>query len=606
MRQHGLSGRCRRRFQRTAIPDPQAGTAAVDLLQRHFAAAALELNQAWCGDISYVRTREGWLYLATVIDLASRRVVGWAMADHMRTTLVGDALRMAVESRRPPPGLIFHTDRGSQYTARDFTALLADHAIRQSLSRPRQCWDNAVAESWFATLKNELIYRRSWPTRAEARRAIFEFSEVFYNRRRRRGQVEDRGARVALEIARDQLLRLDVEDALQRAGGGGLESLVDRAHRGRLREVGDEVDDGDDGRRHAVGDAVQLALELRDHLRDGARRARRGRDDVERGGAGAPQVLVLRVDEVLVARVGVDRGHQRALDAELIVQHLDHGHDAVGGAGAGRDHVVAGRVVLLVVDAEDDHPILALAGCGDDHLLHAVAEVPRGAVAVAEGAGRLDDDLDAERAPVDGRGVGVLEDAHRVAIDGEGVLAVGDLGREAAVVGVVAQQVGVHLDGRAAVDGDDLEVIAAALPPGAHELAPGAPEAVDPDAHTVDADIVLLDEFDRMDPETLALAQQRIASSRLGWLRAASTPSAPETGINRLFLESDQRHYLLPCPGCGLEQALTLDNLDAERVLLACSSCGSELDLWAEGRWEAAAPSNGAVHGYHLPRLYSP
>ena len=84
---------------------------------------------------------------------------------------------------------------------------------------------------------------------------------------------------------------------------------------------------------------------------------------------------------------------------------------------------------------------------------------------------------------------------------------------------------------------------------------------------TVDADIVLLDEFDRMDPETLALAQQRIASSRLGWLRAASTPSAPETGINRLFLESDQRHYLLPCPGCGLEQALTLDNLDAERVL---------------------------------------
>ena len=108
------------------------------------------------------------------------------------------------------------------------------------------------------------------------------------------------------------------------------------------------------------------------------------------------------------------------------------------------------------------------------------------------------------------------------------------------------------------------------------------------------------------DPETLALAQQRIASSRLGWLRAASTPSAPEIGINRLFRESDQRHYLLPCPGCGLEQALTLDNLDAERVLLACSSCGSELDLWAEGRWEAAAPSNGAVHGYHLPRLYSP
>lgn len=184
MRQRGLAGRCRRRFQRTTVPDPRAGTVAVDLLQRHFDVAALELNQAWCGDITYVRTWEGWLYLATVIDLASRRVVGWAMAEHMRSTLVADALRMAVESRRPPPGLILHTDRGSQYTARDFIAQLTDHAIRQSLSRPRQCWDNAVAESWFATLKIELIHRRAWPTRAGARRAIFEFIEVFYNRQR--------------------------------------------------------------------------------------------------------------------------------------------------------------------------------------------------------------------------------------------------------------------------------------------------------------------------------------------------------------------------------------------------------------------------------------
>ena len=183
MRERGLAGLRRRRFQRTTIPDPQV-PATVDLLQRHFDAAALELNQAWCGDITYVRTWEGWLYLATVIDLASRRVVGWAMADHMRSTLVADALRMAVESRRPPAGLIFHTDRGSQYTSGDFTAQLRDQAIRQSLSRPRQCWDNAVAESWFATLKNELIYRHSWPTRAAAQRAIFEFIEVFYNRQR--------------------------------------------------------------------------------------------------------------------------------------------------------------------------------------------------------------------------------------------------------------------------------------------------------------------------------------------------------------------------------------------------------------------------------------
>ena len=183
MRERGLAGRCRRRSQRTTIPDPR-DPATVDLLQRHFEAAALGLNQAWCGDITYVRTWEGWLYLATVIDIASRRVVGWAMADHMRSTLVADALRMAVESRRPPAGLIFHADRGSQYTAREFTAQLRDHAIRQSLSRPRQCWDNAVAESWFATLKDELIYRRSWPTRAAAQHAIFEFIEVFYNRQR--------------------------------------------------------------------------------------------------------------------------------------------------------------------------------------------------------------------------------------------------------------------------------------------------------------------------------------------------------------------------------------------------------------------------------------
>ncbi len=184
MRQRGLDGRCKRRFRRTTIPDPQAGTVAVDLLQRHFDVAALELNQVWCGDITYIRTWEGWLYLATVIDLASRRVIGWAMAEQMHTTLVSDALRMAVESRRPSPGLIMHTDRGSQYTSRAFTALLTGHGFRQSLSRPRQCWDNAVAESWFATLKRELIDRRTWASRAEARRAIFSFIELFYNRQR--------------------------------------------------------------------------------------------------------------------------------------------------------------------------------------------------------------------------------------------------------------------------------------------------------------------------------------------------------------------------------------------------------------------------------------
>jgi transposase InsO family protein len=184
MVRRGLIGRCKRRFKITTTPDPDATSLAPDLLKRNFSPQAHELDTAWCGDITYIRTWEGWLYLATVIDLASRRVVGFAMADHMRADLVCDALEMAIEARRPAPGLIFHTDRGSQYTSERFAGLLRQHSVVQSLSRPRQCWDNAVAESWFATLKEELIYRQGWPTRTMARRAIFEFIEVFYNRQR--------------------------------------------------------------------------------------------------------------------------------------------------------------------------------------------------------------------------------------------------------------------------------------------------------------------------------------------------------------------------------------------------------------------------------------
>lgn len=184
MRMRKLVGRCRRRFKRTTVPDPQAGTVATDLLGRCFSTAAFAVNQAWCGDITYVRTWEGWLFVATVIDLASRRVVGWAMADHMRAELVTAALEMAIASRKPGEGTIFHSDRGSQYTSDDFRKALGKAKMRQSLSRPGQCWDNAVAESWFATLKDELIYRHTWPTRARARQAIFEYIEGFYNRRR--------------------------------------------------------------------------------------------------------------------------------------------------------------------------------------------------------------------------------------------------------------------------------------------------------------------------------------------------------------------------------------------------------------------------------------
>jgi len=182
MRQQGLIGRCKRRWTKTTFSDPEA--AAVDLLKRVFGPGTVEVDRVYVGDITYVRTWEGWLYLATVIDLASRRVVGWAMADHMRASLVCDALSMAIDARRPAPGLIFHSDRGTQYTSSDFAQLLEAHQVTQSFSRPRQCWDNAVAESWFASLKEECIHRQSWPTRTHARRAIFDYIEVFYNRQR--------------------------------------------------------------------------------------------------------------------------------------------------------------------------------------------------------------------------------------------------------------------------------------------------------------------------------------------------------------------------------------------------------------------------------------
>ena len=184
MQQQGLVGRQKRRFRRTTRPNPDATTTAVDLVRRMFGPDTTELNRLWCSDISYVRTWEGWLYLATVIDVASRRVVGWAMGDHMRAGLVCDALSMAIAHRRPKPGLILHSDRGSQYTSDEFVSLLDRNAIQQSLSRPGQCWDNAVAESFFATLKCELVYQNTWPTRARARSAIFEFIEGWYNRRR--------------------------------------------------------------------------------------------------------------------------------------------------------------------------------------------------------------------------------------------------------------------------------------------------------------------------------------------------------------------------------------------------------------------------------------
>ena len=151
-------------------------------MQREF--DPTEPNQLWFSDITYIRTWEGWLYLAIVLDAYSRKVVGWALVDHMRTELVTAALQMALANRQPAPGLVCHSDRGSQYTSAEYRDLLEEHGLRHSVGQPGTCWDNAVAESFFATLKNELIYLHVWPTRQSARTAIFGFIEGWYNLRR--------------------------------------------------------------------------------------------------------------------------------------------------------------------------------------------------------------------------------------------------------------------------------------------------------------------------------------------------------------------------------------------------------------------------------------
>ena len=183
MRAHGLEGRCKKRWRKTTIQDPAATAEALDLIQCHFGPSEV-LDARYVGDITYVATWEGWAYLATVIDLASRRVVGWAVADHLRTELISDALVVAFGQRHPPAGAIFHSDRGCQYTSRDFRQLATDHGIRLSLGRKGDCWDNAVAESFFATIKRELIHRRAWRTISGLRRAVFDWIEGWYNTRR--------------------------------------------------------------------------------------------------------------------------------------------------------------------------------------------------------------------------------------------------------------------------------------------------------------------------------------------------------------------------------------------------------------------------------------
>jgi transposase InsO family protein len=185
MREAELVARPRKRARIATTDSNHADPIAPNLLGRQFDVTGIALNRVWVADITYLPTREGMLYLATVLDLGSRRCVGWAMRDTIDVELTLRALRMACDARHPAPGLIHHSDRGSQYTAGRYQAELAQHGMRPSMSRKGDCYDNAVAESFFATLEFELVMRQDWETRAEARRAVFRYLEVWYNRQRR-------------------------------------------------------------------------------------------------------------------------------------------------------------------------------------------------------------------------------------------------------------------------------------------------------------------------------------------------------------------------------------------------------------------------------------
>jgi transposase InsO family protein len=190
MSQEGLRGKKRRRFKVTTNSN-HTYPVAPNVLDRKFDVdEAGGPDQVWAADITYVPTREGWLYLAIVLDLASRLVVGWSMGETLESSLAVDALNMALQRRRPAAGLLHHSDRGVQYASNDYRALLEGKKAVASMSRKGNCWDNAVAESFFATVEIELIQDEDWHTRNEARGAIFEFIEVWYNRQRRHSSLK--------------------------------------------------------------------------------------------------------------------------------------------------------------------------------------------------------------------------------------------------------------------------------------------------------------------------------------------------------------------------------------------------------------------------------
>ena len=181
MKDLNLKVNIKRRYKNTTDSNHNLPIAP-NILNRDFYAS--NPDEKYVGDITYVPTAEGWLYLATVIDLYSRKVVGWSMDDTMKVSLVNDALNMAIRHRNPQKGLLWHTDRGSQYTSYSHKDLLQKHGIIQSMSRKGNCWDNAVAESFFKSLKNELIYQKYFYTKKQAKQEIFEYIEFYYNRTR--------------------------------------------------------------------------------------------------------------------------------------------------------------------------------------------------------------------------------------------------------------------------------------------------------------------------------------------------------------------------------------------------------------------------------------
>lgn len=182
MRLAGLRSKTKRRFRVKTTDSKHEHPIAPDRLQQDFNASAV--NKVWLSDITYIPTDEGWLYLASVMDLCSRRIVGWSMAETLHAAIVIAALRMAIERRRPEPGLIHHSDRGVQYASAEFRAVLDAHGLVASMSRQGNCYDNAVKESFFHTLKTELVNHEHYRTRDQARASVFEYIEAFYNRQR--------------------------------------------------------------------------------------------------------------------------------------------------------------------------------------------------------------------------------------------------------------------------------------------------------------------------------------------------------------------------------------------------------------------------------------